>query len=56
MPPTAPQQAIAPMMPRLPGDARSTMKTIDVVYSPPTDSPCTMRNTVSKMGAATPSS
>ena len=55
MPPTAPQPAMAPMKPRRPGGARSTMKTIDVVYSPPTERPWIMRNRVSRIGAAIPS-
>ena len=31
------------------------MKTMEVVYSPPTDRPWIMRSSVSRIGAATPS-
>ena len=55
MPPTAPQPAMAPTRPRRPGGARSTMKTIEVVYSPPTDRPWIMRRSVRMIGAAMPS-
>lgn len=55
MPPTAPQPAIAPIRPRRLGGARSTMKTIEVVYSPPTDRPWIMRRRVRRIGAAMPS-
>ena len=37
--PTAPQQAMAPIRPRRPGIACFAMKTIDVVYSLPTEGP-----------------
>ncbi len=46
---------MAPIRARLPGLACSTMKTIEVVYSPPTDRPWIMRSSVSRIGAATPS-
>ncbi len=55
MPPTAPQQATAPIVPRCRAPACSTMKTMEVVYSPPTDRPWIMRSRVSRIGAATPS-
>ena len=55
MPPTAPQQPMAPIRPRRPGGACSTMKTMEVVYSPPTDRPWTMRRNVSAIGASIPS-
>ena len=51
----APQQPMAPIRPRPPGLACSTMKTIEVVYSPPTDRPWIMRSSVSATGASTPS-
>ena len=47
--------AMAPMKPRRPTGARSTMNTIEVVYSPPTDRPWIMRRRVSTIGAAMPS-
>ena len=55
MPATAPQPAMAPMTPRWSGGACSTMKMMEVVYSPPTDRPWIMRRSVSRIGAATPS-
>ena len=55
MPMAAPQQPTAPTMPRLPGLACSIMKTMEVVYSPPTDRPWIMRSSVSRIGAAMPS-
>ena len=55
MPPTAPQPAMAPITPRCSGRACSTMKTMEVVYSPPTDRPWIMRRSVSRIGAAMPS-
>ena len=55
MPPHAPHDAKAPITPRRPSGARSTRNTIELVYSPPTESPCTMRKRVSAMGAKRPS-
>ena len=55
MPPLAPHDASAPITPRRPSGACSTRNIIELVYSPPTESPCTMRSSVSAIGAATPS-
>ena len=55
MPPHAPHDVKAPIKPRRPSGARSTRNTIELVYSPPTESPCTMRSRVSAMGARSPS-
>ena len=55
MPPTAPQQPMAPTIARRLGGACSMMKMMEVVYSPPTDRPCTMRSKVRMIGAARPS-
>src|SRR5258708_10127287 len=38
-PRVVPQQATAPINPRRPTGARSTRKTIELIYSPPTESP-----------------
>ena len=54
MPSVPLQQAIAPIRPRWPGGACSTMNTTEVVYSPPADRPWIMRSTISAIGAATP--
>jgi hypothetical protein len=55
MPAPAPHAVSAPIKPRRPSGARSTRNTIELVYSPPTESPCTMRNSVSAAGAKRPS-
>ena len=55
MPLQAPQELSAPINPRLPSGACSTRNTQELVHSPPIDSPCTMRNTVSATGAMSPS-
>src|SRR6476659_8129432 len=44
----------APINPRFPGTAPSTRNTDDAMYSPPTASPCSSRNTSSSAGAASP--
>jgi hypothetical protein len=44
----------APMKPRRPSGARSIKNTIELGYSPPSESPCIMRRSVSAMGANTP--
>ena len=44
MPPQAPHEMNAPIKPRRPWGACSTRNTIELVYSPPTESPCTMRS------------
>src|SRR5262245_1732303 len=49
-----PVAANAPIKPRRPSGACSTRNTIELVYSPPTESPCTTRNKVSPIGASTP--
>ena len=54
-PPAAPQQPMAPTSARRLGGACSMMKMMEVVYSPPTDRPCTMRSKVRTIGAAMPS-
>ena len=54
MPRVVPQQITAPINPRYPTDARSTRKKIELVYSPPTESPWTMRNRISARGASRP--
>src|SRR5262249_49270475 len=51
----APHAVSAPIKPRRPSGARSTRNTIELVYSPPTESPCNMRNSVSAAGAKRPS-
>src|SRR5215471_13441234 len=43
MPAPAPHAVSAPIKPRRPSGARSTRNTIELVYSPPTESPCTTR-------------
>jgi len=55
MPVTEPKSATAPIKPRRSGFARSTRKTMEVVYSPPTERPCIIRNNVSRTGAMRPS-
>ena len=55
MPVVAAQAASAPIKPRRPSGACSTRNTIELVYSPPTESPCTMRSNVSAIGANSPS-
>ena len=55
VPPPAPDDASAPIRPRRPSGACSTRNTIELVYSPPTESPCTMRKNVSAIGASSPS-
>jgi hypothetical protein len=55
MPVVAAHAASAPIRPRRPSGARSTRNTIELVYSPPTESPCTNRNRVSAIGARSPS-
>ena len=55
MPPQAPHETRAPIKPRRPGGACSTRNTIELVYSPPTESPCTMRSRVRANGANSPS-
>jgi hypothetical protein len=55
MPPMAPQHPSAPTRARRLGGDCSMMKMIEVVYSPPTERPCTMRSSVSRIGAAMPS-
>src|SRR5215472_6131102 len=55
MPAPAPHAVSAPIKPPRPSGARSTRNTIELVYSPPTESPCTMRNSVSAAGAKRPS-
>jgi hypothetical protein len=54
MPPVAPAQATAPMMPRRPNGARSTMKMMEVLDSPPTEMPWIRRSSVSSTGAIRP--
>jgi|GEM_PF-2969688 len=54
MPAQAPHEMNAPIRPRRPCGACSTRNTIELVYSPPTESPCTMRSRVSAIGAAIP--
>ena len=54
MPTVAPEAPNAPIKPRRPSGACSTRNTIEPVYSPPTDSPCTTRSQVSPTGASTP--
>src|SRR6476620_1225953 len=44
----------APIKPRRPSGACSTRNTIELGYSPPTESPCTTRSKVSPIGASTP--
>ena len=53
-PTTAPTLAKPPMKPRRPSGARSIKNTIELGYSPPSESPCIMRRSVSAMGANTP--
>src|SRR4029077_21151661 len=55
MPPHAPHDVNAPIRPRRPSGARSTRNTIELVYSPPTERPWTMRSKVSAMAARSPS-
>jgi hypothetical protein len=55
MPPHAPHDVNAPIRPRRPSGARSTRNTIELVYSPPTERPWTMRSKVSAIGARSPS-
>ena len=55
MPMVVPQHVTAPMNPRRPSEACSTRKTIELVYSPPTDSPWIMRRITRITGAANPS-
>jgi hypothetical protein len=55
MPPHAPHEISAPIRPRRPWGACSTRNTIELVYSPPTESPCAMRSKVSAIGANKPS-
>ncbi len=55
MPAQAPQEMSAPIRPRRPWGACSIRNTIELVYSPPTESPCTMRSRVRATGANSPS-
>ena len=55
MPAQAPHDVSAPIRPRRPSGACSTRNTIELVYSPPTESPCTMRRKTSAIGASSPS-
>jgi hypothetical protein len=52
MPIAAPVAANAPIKPRRPSGACSTRNTIELAYSPPTESPCTTRSKVSPIGAS----
>jgi hypothetical protein len=54
MPSAEPDAASAPIKPRRPSGARSTRNTSELVYSPPTESPCTTRSKVSATGASSP--
>ena len=53
-PKVAPSGTKLPRKPRRPDADCSTRKTPEVVYSPPTDSPCTSRSSTSRIGAARP--
>jgi hypothetical protein len=55
MPPTPPKPLQLPAKPWWFRPAPSTRKTMDVVYSPPTESPWIMRRTTSSTAAAGPS-
>src|SRR5215467_4082252 len=55
-PKVAPSGTKLPRKPRRPDADCSTRKTPEVVYSPPTDSPCTSRSSTSRIGAARPAS
>ena len=52
---SAPQQAKRAHQAAASAGACSTRNTIELVYSPPTESPCTMRRSVSATGANKPS-
>ena len=53
-PANAPEVPKAPIKPRRELGHPSTMKMTEVVYSPPTESPCTRRNTTISTDAVTP--